>query len=100
MMRIIKRLGIPVILITVLLVAFSGSIFAAGGNTEKGNHGEGSPYCDCNCGDCEPKTNAFKWGNETETLGPHGPYTYKWGNENESPGPRGPYAYKHGKTTE
>ncbi|UCE97349.1 MAG: hypothetical protein JSV74_05175 [Dehalococcoidia bacterium] len=83
MMRIIKRLGIVGILIVVLLVAFSGSIFAAGGNPEKGNGGEECPYGDCNCRDCEPKTYAFKWGNETESLGPYGPH-----------------AYKHGKTTE
>jgi len=81
-MRIFKRLGIVVILIAVLLVVFSGGIFAAGGNPEKGNLGEECPYGDCNCGDCEPKTHAYKWGNEIE-----------------SPDPYGPHAYKHGKTT-
>ncbi|MFC1866000.1 hypothetical protein ACFLYB_04745 [Chloroflexota bacterium] len=83
MIRIIKRFGIVVVLIAVLLVAFSGSIFAAAGNPEKGNHGEECPYGDCACVDCEPKT-----------------HSYNWGNEFESPGPHGPYGNQHGKTTE
>ncbi len=99
-MRMIKRLAMVMILVAVLLVAFSGIIFAAGGNPDEGNHGEECPNVDCNCGDCEPKNHAHKWGNETESPGPYGPHVYKWGNETESPGPHDPYVYKHGKTTE
>ena len=78
MSRIIKILGIAVVLTVILVVAFAGSVFAAGGNPDQGNQGEECPYGPCACGDCEPKDNN---------------YDYSYG----EPGPHGP---QHGKNSE
>ena len=84
MTRIIKRFGIITLLIAILLVAFSGSILAAGGNPDKGHHEAECHYGECICGDCEPKAHAYNWSYEFKSPGGHyGPYQHKYGNTTE-----------------
>ena len=72
MRRITKILGVATVLAIILTVSLAGSVFAAGGNPDKGNQGEECPYGECVCGDCVPNDYSYKWDYSYETPGPHG----------------------------
>ena len=71
MSRIIKILGMAMVLTTLLVVSMTGTIFAAGGNPDNGNKGEECPYGECVCGGCEPNDYSYKWDRGNESPGPH-----------------------------
>ena len=62
MRRIIKILGITMVLAAILVISVAGPVFATGGNADKGNKGEERPYGECVCGDCVPNDYSYKWG--------------------------------------
>ena len=68
MSKIIKILGITMVLVILLVVSITGTVFAAGGNPDKGNQGEECPYGECVCGDCVPNEYSYNW----DYSGEHG----------------------------
>jgi len=70
--RIIKILGITMVLTALLAVSMAGTVFAAGGNPDKGNQGEECPCGECDCGDCVLNDHSYKWDHSYESPGPHG----------------------------
>ena len=55
------------VLTALLVVSMAGTVFAAGGNPDKGNKGEECPY-----GECVHSEYSYKWGHSYESPGPHG----------------------------
>jgi hypothetical protein len=73
MKRMIKLLGIAMVLTAVLVVALAGSAFAKGPSEKAAqtqNQGVVQPCGDCVNDDCVP--NLYNYDNEYLTPGPHG----------------------------
>lgn len=80
MKRILRMLGLAVVLSALLVVSITGAVFAAGDNAkgpqaQTQNQYEECPCEECPCGDgvCNEycKDYSYKWG-ETEEPAPHG----------------------------
>lgn len=106
MSRIIKILGIIMVITTVLVASVAGTALAAGGNSDSGNKGEECPYRDGDCGDCIPNDYSYNWEYDYQSPGPHGNpdhgecvsanYSYKWNYKYQSAGPHG---HRYGKVS-
>ena len=59
MSKVSKVLAMSLILTIIMIISITGTVFAAGGNSDNGNRGEECPYCDCISGDCEPKDHLY-----------------------------------------
>ncbi|MFC2026428.1 hypothetical protein ACFLUX_00420 [Chloroflexota bacterium] len=73
--RIIKILGIAVVLTFILVVASAGSVFAAGDNPDRGNPEKVCPCGECVCVNCVPNEfggDCVPDPNEYLGPGPHG----------------------------
>ena len=72
MSRNIKILGMTIVLTVLLVVFMTGSVFAAGGNPDKGNQGEECPNGECIRGERVRNEYSYKWNHSYKSAGPHG----------------------------
>ena len=87
MKRILRILGLAMVLSALLVVSITGAVFAAGDENGKGNfqnQGEVCPCEECPCGECiygESVLNEWDWdwAEREDPSGPHGSYKYREG---------------------
>lgn len=72
MKRLVKILAMTMLLAAILVLALTGTVFAANGQSGNGNRGEECPYGDCDNENCEPKAYSCNHSYEYDSPGPHG----------------------------
>jgi hypothetical protein len=86
MKRILKMLGLSMVVVAILVVAIAGTVSAAGkyygAATQTQNQGEecicgDGPCGNCVVGDCTPKDYDYSYNHSYLAPGPHGPQNGK-----------------------
>ena len=70
MNRIVRMVGLALVVSVILVTGVTGAAFAANPEKDSGNMGQVCPYCDNVSGECEP--NFYNWDHDYTGPGPHG----------------------------
>ena len=100
MKRIVKILSLTMVLVAILALSITGTVFAANGQSGNGNQGEECPYGDGDNQDCEPKAYSCNYSYEYASTGPHGSQNMVKNGAQTAVGNGAQNRYQKGKVTE